>query len=185
MIEAEIKAKITDAAAMEKTLSALGFLTGPEVREQDVYYNGNDRDFRKTDEALRIRAHKDLEIGSEKNALTYKGPKMGSESQTRKELEVSFENPAEMMEILAALGYSPVLEVRKLRRMYHFGEITACVDRVDSLGDYLELEKLVNDKDDFPRAVGELYEWLSKLGIEESALTLYSYLELLLMQNRR
>jgi adenylate cyclase class 2 len=184
MIEAEIKAKLADAAATEKMLSELGFAKGSTVNEQDVYYNGNDRDFRKTDEALRVRAHKDMETGSEKNALTYKGPKLGSESQTRKELEVSFEDPAEMQAILSALGYSPVLEVRKLRKSYHMGEITACVDHVDTLGDYLELEKLVNDKKDYPEAVGELYEWLSKLGIPESALTRYSYLELLLMQNQ-
>lgn len=183
MIEAEIKVKITDSAAMEKLLLQLGFIEGTTVSEQDVYYNGNDRDFRKTDEALRIRAHKDMTTGSENNALTYKGPKLGSESQTRKELEVSVEDPAEMSAILAALGYSPVLEVRKLRRTYHQGEITACVDQVDSLGDYLELEKLVSDKDDYPEAVGELYEWLSKLEIPKTEITLYSYLELLLMQN--
>lgn len=169
---------------MEKLLSALGFIKGPAVSEQDVYYNGSDRDFRKTDEALRIRAHKDMVTGSEKNALTYKGPKMGSESQTRKELEVSFEDPAEMRELLSALGYSPVLEVQKLRKTYHLGDITACIDQVDSLGDYLELEKLVSDKKDYPEAVGELYKWLPKLGIPESALTQHSYLELLLMQNK-
>jgi adenylate cyclase class 2 len=184
MIEAEIKAKLADAAATEKMLSELGFAKGSTVNEQDVYYNGNDRDFRKTDEALRIRAHKDMETGAQKNALTYKGPKLGSESQTRKELEISFEDPAEMRAILAALGYQQLLEVRKLRKTYRSGEITACVDHVDTLGDYLELEKLVNDEGDYPEAVGELYEWLPKLGISENALTRYSYLELLLKHNR-
>ena len=184
MIEVEIKAKIADAQAAEKSLLALGFTEARTVSEQDVYFNGNDRDFRKTDEALRIRACKDLEADTENNTLTYKGPKLGSESQTRKELEISFEDPAKMKAILSALGYPPVLEVRKLRRMYHLGEITACIDQVDSLGDYLELEKLVDDKKDYPAAVGELYEWLSKLGIPKDSLTQYSYLELLLKQGR-
>jgi adenylate cyclase class 2 len=184
MIEVEIKARITDVTAVEKSLSALGFTEELTVSERDVYFNGNDRDFRKTDEALRIRACKDINADTESNALTYKGPKLGSESQTRKELEISFEDPAKMKEILSALGYPTVLEVRKLRRMYRLGEITACVDQVDSLGDYLELEKLVMDQNGYPAAVSELYELLSKLGIPKEALTQYSYLELLMKQGR-
>ena len=182
MIEVEIKAVITDTAATEKMLTALGFTKKLTLSEQDVYFNGNDRDFRKTDEALRIRAQKDIKDGTESNVLTYKGPKLGSESQTRQELEIPFSDAAKMREILSALGYPPILEVRKLRRIYCFGDITACVDHVDSLGDYLELEKLVNDKQDYPKAVDELYEWLSKVGIPKDRLTQYSYLELLLKQ---
>ena len=182
MIEVEIKARINDAPATEKLLSALGFIKSAAVNESDIYFNGNDRDFRKTDEAVRIRSCKDTETGAEKNALTYKGPKLGGDSQTRQELEISFEDSAKMQEILSALGYSPILEVRKSRTMYHLGEITACVDHVDRLGDYLELEKLVEDKKDYPEAVAELYKWLSKLEIPQDSLTQYSYLELLLKQ---
>ena len=179
MIEVEIKAVITDTAATEKKLTALGFTQKQTLSETDVYFNGNDRDFRKTDEALRIRTRKDIETGTESNVLTYKGPKFGTESQTRQELEISFADAAKMREILSALGYPPILEVRKLRRIYCFGDITACVDHVDSLGDYLELEKLVNDKQDYPKAVDELYEWLTRVGISKDLLTQYSYLELL------
>lgn len=184
MIEVEIKAKITDVQTVAKSLLALGFTEDRTVSEEDVYYNGNDRDFRKTDEALRIRACRDLKDETGSNELTYKGPKLGCESQTRKELEVSFEDPAKMKAILSALGYPTVLEVRKLRSTYRFAEITACIDQVDSLGDYLELEKLIEDKKDYPDAVGELYEWLSKLGIPKDSLTQYSYLELLMKQAR-
>ena len=60
------------------------------------------------------------------------------------------------------------------------GDITACIDCVDSLGDYLELEKLVADQRDYPKAVDQLYEWLSKLGISKTSLTQSSYLELLI-----
>jgi adenylate cyclase class 2 len=184
MIEAEIKAKIIDAQKVVKSLLALGFTEDRTVSEEDVYFNGNDRDFRKTDEALRIRTCRDLKDDTESNELTYKGPKLGTDSQTRKELEIPFEDPSKMKSILSALGYQTVLEVRKQRRMYRLGEITACIDRVDSLGDYLELEKLIEDKRDYPEAVSELYEWLSKLGIPKESLTQYSYLELLLKQKR-
>jgi adenylate cyclase, class 2 len=84
------------------------------------------------------------------------------------------------MAILAVLGYPQILEVKKLRKSYSLGEITACIDHVDSLGDFLELEKLVDDKKDHPEAVDELYKWLSRLEISKDYLTQYSYLELLL-----
>lgn len=180
MIEVEIKAKISDPEALEQSLIKLGFVKEGAISEWDVYYNGNDRDYRKTDEALRIRTYQYLETDTKRNLLTYKGAKLGSTSQTRQELEISFENPEKMREILTALGYSPILEVKKSRTIYHFGDISACIDCVDSLGDYLELEKLVTDKSDYPEAVNELYGWLSKFGISKDSLTQYSYLELLL-----
>lgn len=182
MIEVEIKAKLPDAAALEESLIKLGFKKEPSVSEQDIYYNGNDRDYRKTDEALRIRVNKYPETDAQENILTYKGHKLGSDSQTRMELETVFEDAPKMQAILSALGYLPILEVRKLRRMYRQGEITVCIDHVDSLGDYLELEKLVTDKKDYPEAVEELYGWLSKFGIAKDLLTQHSYLELLLRQ---
>jgi adenylate cyclase class 2 len=183
MIEVEIKARITDPEAFEKALTALGFAKGPVVCEQDIYFNGNDRDFRKTDEALRIRTCRDMITDAVINTLTYKGPKLGTESQTRRELEISIEGGSDMSLILSALGYTQVLEVSKHRQMFRQGKITACIDHVDSLGDYLELEKMIDDQNDYPDAVGELYEWLSKLGLSNDSLTRYSYLELLLKQN--
>lgn len=182
MIEVEIKAKISDGAELEKTLRALGFAQKETSMEQDIYYNGNDRDFRKTDEALRIRTCRKIKSAEEENTLTYKGPKLGKESQTRRELELPFGDADTMGQILSALGYSPILEVKKLRKTYGMGEITACVDCVDSLGDYLELEKLVENQSDYPKAVEQLYQWLSTLGIPESSLTQCSYLELLMKQ---
>ena len=182
MIEVEIKAKILDGAALEKTIATLGFVKKATLKEEDIYYNGSDRDFRKTDEALRIRSCRGIEENTEKNALTYKGPKLGNESQTRQELEISFCDSQTMGLILSALGYSPILEVKKQRKVYAMGDITACIDCVDSLGDYLELEKLVADQKDYPKAVDQLYEWLSKLGISKTSLTQSSYLELLINQ---
>ena len=180
MIEVEMKAKLANPAAMEQLLMSRGFIKAQYVSEQDAYFNGNNRDFRKTDEALRIRICEDIETGAKENTLTYKGSKLGSESQTRQEFEVAFENSANMLAILSALGFLHIFEVKKMRKSYTLGGITACIDHVDSLGDFLELEKLVESKEDYPEAVQELYAWLQRLEISKDSLTQLSYLELLM-----
>lgn len=57
MYEVEIKASLSDISLRQLLSSAadLGFIYHMTIREKDVYYNGVDRNFMKTDEALRIR----------------------------------------------------------------------------------------------------------------------------------
>ena len=57
MIEVELKAALDARQPVDlvSALSALGFFEQAAVQESDVYYNGCGRDFRRTDEALRLR----------------------------------------------------------------------------------------------------------------------------------
>ncbi len=58
MLEVEIKAFL-DGLSSEKIAAAakeLGFRKCGVLQETDIYINGNDRNFMKTDEALRIRS---------------------------------------------------------------------------------------------------------------------------------
>lgn len=58
MLEVEIKAFL-DGLSSEKIAAAakeLGFRKCRVLQETDIYFNGNDRNFMKTDEALRIRS---------------------------------------------------------------------------------------------------------------------------------
>ena len=89
MTEVELKAALTEALAgiLPDRLAALGFVPGETVRETDLYFNGGDRDFRRTDEALRLRR---VSSGGEENVLlTYKGPKEDPRSNTRREYETT------------------------------------------------------------------------------------------------
>ena len=95
MFEVEIKASLGKSTIGDVTEKAveLGFIYDRTLREVDTYFNGNDRDFRKTDEALRIRAcerwREDVTgTGCSKKEseafITYKGPKLDDVSGTRK-----------------------------------------------------------------------------------------------------
>jgi len=83
MLEVEAKYPVEDFTNVERLLRGWS-ATFDEAREDaDQYFNAPDRDFAKTDEALRVRR-----IGNI-NLLTYKGPKTDAQTKTRTEIEVA------------------------------------------------------------------------------------------------
>lgn len=146
-IEVEQKFAVDSFAAIEAKLAELGAQIGPPVEQCDRYFAHPARDFAATDEALRIRR-----IG-EKNFITYKGPKLDAKTKTRRELElplVDGEAGAEQFtELLAALGFTPVGEVRKHRRhatlLWQDRPIEVALDEVDDVGTFVEVELVVDE----------------------------------------
>jgi adenylate cyclase class 2 len=172
MIEIEIKAR-ADHEALRKRLKQEGAALERAVEQSDVYYNAPDRDFGKTDEALRLRREGGQVF------LTYKGKKLDARSKTRKEVEVEVADFDRMEDVLYSLGYRTTLRVHKVREIYHLGGAVVCLDRVDDLGDFVELEAMAVDE----RAMAERRDWLineiRRLGVT-GELIRESYLEMLL-----
>jgi adenylate cyclase class 2 len=142
MLEVEVKYANADFAALETQLRRWGAREEATRHDADHYFNGPDRDFAVTDEALRLRR-----IG-EKNFVTYKGPRRDARTKTRTEIEVPLapgSGPADdFARLLVALGYRPVAVVRKARRLFHLRkenfELEVTLDDVDGLGRFAELE---------------------------------------------
>ena len=105
MVEVEIKYSAPSDGKFESKLQSLHAIFVHELHESDQYFNAPDRDFRQTDEALRIR-----QVG-EAVKLTYKGPKRDLHTKTRTEIEVPLADEARvaqsMAQILTSLGYRP------------------------------------------------------------------------------
>lgn len=181
MLEVEQKFHLDVPELTRQRLASLGVEWRPEIEQVDRYFNHPSRDFAVTDEALRLRS-----VGPD-NWITYKGPKLDQLTKTRREIELPLadgsEWPAEYGELLAALGFRAVREVRKTRRpgeLFHHGApIEVAWDTIAGLGEFLEIELVVEEQFvDDARAVlldlaGELH-----LGKPER----HSYLELLLAQ---
>src|SRR5262245_42772175 len=142
MLEVEMKFAVADLPALERRLRELGAVPHGSRTDEDRYFNAPDRDFARTDEALRIRS-----IGSS-NFITYKGPKRDPQTKTRTELELPLpsgdEARAGYATLLAHLGYRAVAVVRKSRNTWHCQRdgftIEICLDQVDELGSFAELE---------------------------------------------
>lgn len=177
-LEVEQKFPLPDPAAVWKQLAELGLSFGPAIRQVDTYFQHPARDFRQTDEAFRLR-----QVGEE-NFLTYKGPKLDTQTKTRREIELAVatgtDAATQFNEMLGALGFQPGGIVRKWRRTAHWSlngrEIDFAWDEVDGLGVFLELETVTDDTELAP-ARQAILELAQQLGLPAPQRT--SYLELL------
>lgn len=188
MVEVEIKSAIgvLTKEQLQKAAEKIGFVQADSLREIDVYFNGNDRNFIKTDEALRLRSCRNHKAETCETFITYKGPKLDQESSTRLEYETGVGDLLVMKDLLTALGYKEVFTVDKTRQEWKLppaagrAEVTLCLDTVAGLGDYLELETLTMSENERETAVEELLQLLDQLGVARDYLTRKSYLELLM-----
>ena len=120
----------------------------PLLRQSDQYLAHPVRDFRKTDEAFRIRSVQ-VEGGDSKVLMTYKGPRLDTgDFKTRKEIEILVsddpESANQLCEMFVAMGFRPVMSVHKTRQRIVTRKldwsIEFALDQVDGLGSYLEIE---------------------------------------------
>ena len=195
MLEVEIKANLTEFAKenIRDKAEKLGFVYSSTLKETDLYFNGNDRDFRHTDEAPRLRNYQrtssdDKEYSRSETLITYKGPKIDNTSSSRIEHETGITDFNTAKRLLSALGYIPLFTVEKTRDEFtavctkRDQCITLCLDTVTGLGNYMELEILVNSESERESASDCLFNILDKLGIPQENVTRKSYLELLFMK---
>lgn len=76
-------------------------------------------------------------------------------------------------------AHGEVGRVRKHRTVFRIGQARVHLDRVDGLGEFLEVEVGVEDTLKYEAAVSEANRLLAVLGIEESALVEGAYLDIL------
>src|SRR5687767_4564457 len=132
MLEIEMKFRVETHGDVESRLRSLNASEEAAIDEADHYYNAPDRDFARTDEALRLRR-----IGS-RNLATYKGPKQAGPAKTRTEIEAPLGDGPEVADkfcrLLEHLGYRATAVVRKRRRIFKFSrdgfDLEACLDDV-------------------------------------------------------
>jgi adenylate cyclase len=76
-------------------------------------------------------------------------------------------------------AYGQIGRVRKHRIVFHVGQTRIHLDRVDGLGEFLELEVAVGDKLEPGAAISEAQRLVTALGIEDTALLKGAYVDLL------
>lgn len=176
--EVERKFWVDDFDVLLSALNELGCTVDSGVEQVDQYFSHPARDFVKTDEVLRLRNVGDL------NRVTYKGARIDSTTKTRHELELPLPDGSAMLhdfcEMLTLLGFGPLMTVRKFRRkgLCEWGgtQIEVCLDEIDQLGKFAELEATTD-----ARGLDEAKEKLASLAerLELKRSERRSYLELL------
>ena len=178
--EIEIKIPIEDPERIMKSLMIRGFQKYQKVIEEDMYYNSEYHDVRKYDEALRIRKTRDLLTGKTRAQINFKGKKIDQISMSRREYETGIEDPDCMEKILGAIGFTRVAGVKKTRNYLRREEMTACLDQVENLGDFLELEVIVRKENLREKCLVQMREILQELGLSMDNTVRTSYLSMLM-----
>jgi adenylate cyclase class 2 len=167
--EVEVKYRTDGHAALAARIVALGGEAEAAFEQEDAYLAHPARDFRQTNEALRLRR-----VG-DSNAITYKGPRHAGPTKTREEIEIAFaEGPAawdQMLRLFENLGFRRVALVRKTRRPYrvvhHDQPLEVVLDRIEGLGEFAEVEAIAPSAADLPAAQAAVLDLAGALGLTE------------------
>ena len=180
MREIELKAEISPEKAPELIayIEKQGYAPLGTIRQEDDYYNHPSRDFRKTDEALRLRSVIPSE-GDPETFITYKGRNLTTGGQSREELECSITDAPVMRALLDRLGFVLVAPVHKTRQAFKKDDVTVCLDTVDGLGTFFELEILCSEGEE-QASRERLDTMLDELAFLSPELQPRTYLELLI-----
>jgi adenylate cyclase class 2 len=179
MIEVEIKCRINNPEEVaEKLIQEFNAKMVKTVFQKDFYLQHPSRNFEETDEAIRIR---DSDEGVQ---LTYKGPKIDALSKTREELCVNVDNFETTLKIFERVGFLPIAWVVKSRIIFQLeGNIIASIDKVQDLGNFIELESEVEDYNQVETKRENLFSILDKLGLSRENTERRSYLELIMSES--
>ena len=192
MIEVEIKVRISDPEAISIKFKNHGGVYKLSLDHEDVYFNMPEglRDFKETDEALRLR--KSIEFNKFDEAiekkinyyLTYKGKKMDKSTKTREEIDVKIEDIEKTRKLLRLLGFQEIFTVKKERELYEFKfktyHIEALIDYIPILKHYfIEVECLLESPENIESSRDVLFEFLNLFGIKKEESIRKSYLELI------
>lgn len=112
--------------------------------ETDIYFNHPCRDFKESDEALRIRITRFYDgdkVCRTNIVLTYKGKRiMDGVVKKRVELELGIEDYEVMEKILDYLGFSRFSSFSKKRMMYKIRDCILAIDQLYGVGFFVEIE---------------------------------------------
>ena len=179
-LEAEIKIPVNDLETVIKRLKQEGFQETEVCREEETYFNSPYNDMKEKDKARRIRRSRNMQTGEEWAQLNCKGAKVDQISMARKELETEIREPEIIEGILKELGFEPLsIQVIKTRRTLSNGEITAAADRVEGLGEFLELEIIAERENQREECLEKISRVLRAIGYKMEQTVRTSYLSML------
>ena len=164
MREIEIKLRVKDLDALEKDLAVKGCVFSDPIRQEDVIYSNGREDFFESAKAgdiiVRIRRQGNIIQLNLKQQRTYE--------MDNTEYETEIKDAEETHKILEVLGWKPVIEVKKIRREGKLTGYKFCLDKVDDLGDFIEVEKMTNNDANPNEVRKELFKAIEPFGLTEA-----------------
>jgi predicted adenylyl cyclase CyaB len=162
----EIKAYATDFVEQSKIARSLAGAEPEVIYQKDIFFNVPKG-------RLKLRVFtQDRAVLVYYNRSDQQGPKLS-------QYELSETNDPEGLESILKSAYGIRNTVVKLRHLYMSGRTRIHFDKVESLGEFIELEVVLSDSDQLVDGEKEAQKLMDKLGIETDRLIDVAYVDLL------
>jgi adenylate cyclase class 2 len=165
--EIELKFPVSDIAALQSRLQALGFLLEtPSTFESNTLYDTPDRGLRDSGQVLRLRQYGDRWTVTHKRHPDSEnsGATEAAHYKVRIETETTVADGPALAEIFARMGYSPMFRYEKYRTEWSQGAFHLVIDETP-IGTFAELEG----------SIAWIDETLAKLDIDPATCLTESY----------
>ncbi len=158
--EIEVKYRVQDVAALEHVLADRGVqLSMPVFQDDQAYAPGGWAPGGPRIGVTFVR------LRTQDGRVTFTTKTPVDNVLACREFETPVGDRAQMHEAILAMGYRPTVRVVKQRRTAQADGYAVCVDDVEGVGAFLEVESVVHGTDDMLRVQGEMAAWVERLGL--------------------
>jgi adenylate cyclase class 2 len=161
MREVEVKFQIRDPEALLAALKTRSIPVGDSVHQDDQAYAP--LGWRFGDDKLGVTFLR-LRTTEGRHTFTLKQPAENAQSCIEHETEIADRD--QMHQAILAMGFYPTVKIAKTRRTATVGGIEICIDELESVGWFLELERMIPASSSAVRVQRELAEFVADLGVE-------------------
>ena len=178
MFEVEVKTYLSNINHIIDILKNKGCVfETPIIQKDDVFVHNSiqSADIPNGSNILRIRTENDMHL------LTLKQIQNSFESI---ELETKVDNPNIVSEMLTLLEYKRFVTINKKRTISKYNNFLLCIDEVEYLGNFIEVELLVEKEEEKAAALEQIYNFLDELDISQNDIC-YERRETIIYSNRK
>lgn len=162
MREIELKFRVDNLDIFLEKLRSLGCEISDYINQADTIYveNLDNTDSVEGSIWLRVRQVND------KIEMNYK--RQAAKKSESQEIEFGVDDYEKANSFLKALGYNEWVRVNKRRRYSKYENANICIDEVERLGSFVEIEYLIDEDDKNANYEEELLKIAEHLGIDTS-----------------
>lgn len=173
MREIEIKLKAPNLDLIVEKLKDLGgVISEPKIQEDRNFIHKEDTKWFEPE--IRGYAYPRIRIQPGK-PLTFTVKMPVKNEMDCIEHEVHIDSAEEMSKIMEMFGYRSGVTVKKVRRSCQLGEYSITLDQVERLGDFIEIERVVEDGDAL-KIQEEMFAFAKKnFGLERDSFVMKGY----------
>lgn len=168
--EIEVKAKTQDISALKEKLLELGCSFSEPLTQHDTIYLPEGIQYPVQKKGMAV-----MRIRDQNGKLMLTMKKAIENELDNIEKEISFENKQEAHDMLCEMGYYAAVSVKKTRVKCKHEDVEICIDEVEGLGSFIEVEKLCEDDKDSEQVQEELFAFLQTLGVSQDDQVLKGY----------